>query len=97
MKADSESVLADSQEPQELEICISCLHTNTPGTHFCGHCRTPLSSYAATGPFECLFAEGNLWRKAVNNPRWGKFVRVFLIAYLLLVVLTFFLGWVSPR
>ena len=97
MKTNPDVILTHSEEPQELEICISCLHTNTPDTHFCGHCRTPLSSYAATGPFECLFAEGDLWRKAVNHQRWGKPVRVFVIAYLLLVVLTFFLGWFSPR
>lgn len=88
---------AESREPEELEICISCAHPNSPGTHFCEHCRTPLSSYAATGPFECLFAEGDLWRKAVHHQRWGKSIRLFLVGYLLLVLLSFVLGSTGLR
>lgn len=97
MKTHPDTNLADSPDPEESEICISCVHTNSPGTHFCEHCRTPLSSYAATGPFECLFAEGDLWRKAVHHQRYGKAVRFFLVAYLLLVLLSFALGWTGLR
>jgi hypothetical protein len=32
-------------------------------------CGAPLSSYAATGPFERLFAEGHVYRQAAERPR----------------------------
>jgi hypothetical protein len=84
------------QEEQELEVCISCLKTNVPGTHFCGHCGTPLTSYAATAPFESIFAEGDLWRKAVSQGRWSRPVRFLIIGFLILMILAFFL-MVFPR
>lgn len=74
-------------EPQDLEVCISCLKTNAPGTHFCGHCGTPLTSYAATGPFESLFAEGDFWRKAAGQGRWSKPVRFLVIGFLIFMIL----------
>lgn len=88
---------ANGQEAQELEICISCLKTNAPGTHFCEHCGTPLTSYAATGPFESIFAEGDMWRKAASQGRWAKPVRYLIIAFLLLMVLSFIFGLLVPR
>ena len=84
------------EEVQELEICISCLQTNTPGTHFCGHCGTPLTSYAATAPFESILAEGNFWRKAASQGRWGRPVRLLLITFLMLMLLGFLLGILVP-
>ena len=56
-------------ETEETEICIQCLVPNKPGTNFCRECGAPLSSYAATGPFESLFAEGHLYRRAAEQPR----------------------------
>jgi hypothetical protein len=44
------------------------LEENAPGAHFCRKCGAPLSSYAATGPFETLFAEGNAYRRAAERP-----------------------------
>lgn len=97
MKAPPSAAPLENREAQELEICISCLKTNDPGTHFCGHCGTPLTSYAATAPFESIFAEGDLWRKAVSHPRWGRPVRFLLIAFLILLLLGFLLGILIPR
>ena len=80
-----------------MEICISCLQTNSPGEHFCTHCGTPLTSYAATGPFESIFAEGDFIRKAIGNQRWGWLVRALVFLVLLLPVLSFVLGFLLPR
>src|SRR5437588_11246029 len=40
-----------------------------PSAHFCANCGAPMSSYAATGPFESLFAEGHVYRQATQRPR----------------------------
>jgi hypothetical protein len=42
---------------------------NDPAAHFCAKCGAPLTSYAATGPFESLFAEGHVYRQAAERPR----------------------------
>ncbi len=68
----SENVNADrdgDQENQEQELCTQCLTGNRPDSHFCRQCGAPLSSYAATGPFESLFAEGHVYRKAAEQPQ----------------------------
>lgn len=57
---------ADGDE--ERELCLVCLEPNEPGTNFCWNCRAPLSSYAAIGPFESIFAEGFIYRAAVERP-----------------------------
>lgn len=53
----------------EHEICVQCFTDNTPGVNFCRKCGAPLSSHAAIGPFEHLFAEGFIYRKAAADPR----------------------------
>lgn len=57
------------QETEEQELCTQCTAGNRPGSHFCRKCGAPLSSYAATGPFESLFAEGHVYRKAAEQPQ----------------------------
>lgn len=57
------------QRTVEHELCIQCMTDNRPGSHFCRQCGSPLSSYAATGPFERLFAEGHLYRRATEQPQ----------------------------
>lgn len=42
---------------------------NAPETHFCAKCGAPLTSYASTGPFESIFAEGAVFRQAAERPR----------------------------
>ena len=57
---------ADSDEKQ---LCVSCMFPNELAAHFCATCGAPMSSYAATGPFEHLFAEGHVYRQAAERPR----------------------------
>jgi hypothetical protein len=87
MKASPES----EQPPLELEetqLCTSCMAANLPAAHFCIKCGAPLSSYAATGPFESLFAEGYVYREATEHPRklivvlgiWAIFGTVAIIS-----------------
>jgi hypothetical protein len=71
--AKDESALASGAQQsietgEECELCLSCLNPNSPGTHFCSDCGAPLSSYAATGPFELLFADGYVYRNAAERP-----------------------------
>ena len=56
-------------ESDEKQLCVSCIAPNEPTVHFCTTCGAPLSSYASTGPFEHLFAEGAVYRQAVERPR----------------------------
>ncbi len=57
------------QENEEQELCTQCMTDNRPGSDFCRECGSPISSYAATGPFESLFAEGHVFRRATENPQ----------------------------
>ena len=52
----------------EKELCRSCLASNEPEAPFCRQCGAPLSSYASTAPFVSLFAEGHVYRSAVERP-----------------------------
>ena len=81
-----------SHSEQETETCFSCLGTNSPGTHFCKHCGTPLTSYATIGPFEHLFAFGDFIRKATRLGRWSLPVRVFVIIFAFLMLLAILFG-----
>jgi hypothetical protein len=56
-------------ESEEKQLCIRCMMPNDPAAHFCAECRAPLSSYASTGPFESLFAEGAVYHEAAARPR----------------------------
>jgi hypothetical protein len=59
----------DLSESDEMQLCISCMAPNEVTANFCANCRAPLSSYASTGPFEHIFAEGAVYRQAANRPR----------------------------
>ena len=52
----------------EKQLCVSCMFPNEPQAHFCTKCGAPLTSYAATGPFESMFAEGHVYRQAAERP-----------------------------
>jgi ribosomal protein L40E len=58
-----------SEAESEQQLCISCVAPNDPQAHFCGKCGAPLTSYAATAPFEHLFAEGHVYRQAAERPQ----------------------------
>lgn len=51
------------------QLCPGCMEINEARAHFCTRCGAPLSSYAATAPFERIMAEGHAYRSAVENPR----------------------------
>jgi len=53
----------------EKQLCVSCMAPNEPSAHFCIKCGAPLSSYASTGPFESVLAEGAVYRQAAERPR----------------------------
>jgi predicted amidophosphoribosyltransferase len=97
MKATDAEGVMEVIETKERELCISCLEENEPGAHFCRHCNTPLTSYAATAPFESLFAEGDFWRKAASRGRHAGLVRFLIILILILLVASFVVGWLVPR
>jgi len=97
MKASSTPAFAPDEVLEELEVCISCLQTNAPGTNFCRHCGTPLTSYAATAPLESIFAEGNFWRKAVAKAKGHPLTRVAIVSFLVLMMLALLAGMITPR
>jgi hypothetical protein len=66
MSVGTHQQLAESDEKQ---LCICCMMPNEPSAHFCAECGAPLTSYASTGPFESLFAEGAVYREAAARPR----------------------------
>ncbi len=59
----------DLPEPEEKQLCTSCAAPNEPERHFCLKCGAPLSSFSTIAPFEHLFAEGFIYREAVERPR----------------------------
>jgi hypothetical protein len=66
MSSEPEPNVSDAEE---MQLCISCTAPNNPSAHFCAKCGAPLTSYASTGPFESIFAEGSVYRSAVERPQ----------------------------
>lgn len=60
---------AGADDCDSSQLCPGCMEINEPRAHFCTGCGAPLSSYAATAPFERIMAEGHAYRSAVENPR----------------------------
>lgn len=60
---------ANGEEAGEQQLCLCCIAPNEPDSHFCVKCGAPLTSYAATGPIESIYAEGYACRQAVEKPR----------------------------
>ena len=69
MPSEPEQSSVPPSETDEKQLCVSCVFPNDPEAHFCAKCGAPLSSYAATGPFERIFAEGHVYRQAAERPR----------------------------
>jgi len=69
MMGEPENTAHQPAESDEKPLCLNCLFPNEAATHFCVECGAPLTSYAATGPFEHLFAEGHAYRQAAERPR----------------------------
>ena len=89
---------SDTEESgAELELCICCLKPNRPGTPFCEHCATPLTSYAATGPFESILAEGDFWRKLMKRAEGRSWGRLAVTGFIVLMLLAVLSGVILPR
>ena len=69
MSSESEHPSETPADPEEKQLCINCMLPNGLSAHFCAKCGAPLTSYAATGPFEHLFAEGHVYRQATERPQ----------------------------
>lgn len=69
MPSEPEQTPQTPAESDEKQLCASCMFPNETSVHFCAKCGAPMSSYAATGPFEHLFAEGHVYRQATERPR----------------------------
>ena len=69
MPPEPEDKPLESGEGEERSLCTSCMAPNEPSAHFCAKCGAPMSPYAATGPFESVFAEGHVYRQAAEKPR----------------------------
>lgn len=69
MPSEPETPSQAADESDEKQLCVSCMFPNEPEAHFCAKCGAPMTSYAATGPFESLFAEGHVYRQAAERPR----------------------------
>ena len=69
MPPEPEKPAEPQAESEEKQLCLGCMFPNDPLAHFCAKCGAPMSSYAATGPFESLFAEGHVYRQAAERPR----------------------------
>jgi len=69
-----------TRERGEKQLCLNCLAPNSQLANFCHDCGAPLSSFAATGPIESVFAEGHVYRQAVESPRsWIVVVGVWVL------------------
>ena len=69
MPSEPEQSPESPADANEKQLCVSCMFPNESAAHFCAKCGAPMSSYAATGPFESLFAEGHVYRQAAERLR----------------------------
>jgi hypothetical protein len=69
MASEREQTPETAGDTDEKQLCVSCMYPNEVSVHFCTKCGAPLTSYAATGPFEHIFAEGHTYRQAAEKPR----------------------------
>lgn len=69
MKTEPHPTSENTADTEGSPLCLGCLTPNHATAHFCAKCGAPMSSYAASGPFECLFAEGHVYRQAAERPK----------------------------
>ena len=69
MKTQPEPDTETTADTEESPLCLGCLAPNHSTANFCAKCGAPMTSYAASGPFECLFAEGHVYRQAAEKPK----------------------------
>ena len=69
MKTEPENNSETTADTEEIPLCLGCLAPNNTTANFCVKCGAPMTSYAATGPFEHLFAGGHAYRQAAEKPK----------------------------
>ena len=69
MPSEPDPIVEPLEEAGGMELCLSCMAPNATGVPFCAKCGAPMTSYAATGPLESIFAEGFAYRQAAEKPR----------------------------
>lgn len=69
MKTEPHPTSENMADGEETPLCLGCLTPNHFSANFCAKCGAPMTSYAASGPFECLFAEGHVYRQAAEKPK----------------------------
>lgn len=86
--------MADAQVDEP--VCPHCLRPVTGQYHFCSHCNAPLTSFATTGPYEQVLAQGYAVRTGVARSTalvlfgmWLIFAPTMLIAFISAAVLVF--------
>ncbi|MBI1373688.1 MAG: hypothetical protein GC159_13240 [Phycisphaera sp.] len=77
-------------------LCPTCITANDPAAHFCKQCGAPLSAYAATAPFERIFATGDTYRKATDPTRPIVLIGMWLLFGPNLLILAIVLILRSP-
>ena len=50
------------------ELCVCCVRPHYPDDLFCHRCGAPVHGLATLLPFERIFAEGFVMRRAAENP-----------------------------
>ena len=73
-------------------LCVSCLHPNPEGLHFCEKCGAPLSSYASTAPFEQIYSQGHVFRAAAHGKPCLIVVLGVWLIFLPCIVMAAFIG-----
>ena len=69
MKTEPHPTSENTADAEGSPLCLGCLTPNHSSANFCVKCGAPMTSYAASGPFECLFAEGHVYRQAAEKPK----------------------------
>ncbi len=69
MKTEPEKNSENTAATEGSPLCLGCLAPNHTTANFCAKCGAPMTSYAASGPFELLFAEGHVFRQAAEKPK----------------------------
>ncbi len=55
-------------EGEEKLLCCCCMFPNESSVYFCSNCGAPLGWFSTIGPFESVFSEGYIVRRAIENP-----------------------------
>ncbi|MEM7143734.1 MAG: hypothetical protein AAF591_01285 [Verrucomicrobiota bacterium] len=93
----------DSDSPFQKVLCPACLELVYENAVLCPHCRASQSFLGGTLPYESIFAEGFIYRRAANNPQspvvvlgiwiiFGIPVLTFLVSIAVFGMIPFYYG-----